>query len=104
MPHPEEGLIHAWLDGELDTADSARVSELVARDREWASAAAEARGLIAASSRLAGALDRVPGNVVPGRRPFSGSGRWSMIRAAAMILILASAATLRRFEGRDRRC
>ena len=69
MPRPDErvdeGLIHAWLDGELDAAEAARVERLVAEDAEWAAAAAEARGLIAASSRILGALDMVAGDVIP---------------------------------------
>lgn len=65
MPRPDEGLIHAWLDGELDAAEAARVERLVATDTEWAAAAAEARGLIAASSRIVRALDVVPGDVIP---------------------------------------
>lgn len=66
MPHPDEGLIHAWLDGELEAAEAARVEKLVAEDAEWSAAAAEARGLIAASSRILGALDVVAGDVIPG--------------------------------------
>ncbi len=65
MPRPDEGLIHAWLDGELEAAEAARVEKLVAEDAEWAAAAAEARGLIAASSRILGALDVVAGDVIP---------------------------------------
>jgi hypothetical protein len=61
----DEGLIHAWLDGELDAVEAARVERLVAEDAEWAAAAAEARGLIAASSRILGALDMVAGDVIP---------------------------------------
>jgi hypothetical protein len=66
MPRPDEGLIHAWLDGELDAAEAARVEKLVAEDAEWGAAAAEARGLVAASSRILGALDVVAGDVIPG--------------------------------------
>jgi hypothetical protein len=69
MSRPDEGLIHTWLDGELDAAESARVEALVKSDPEWAAAAAEARGLIAASSRIIGALDDVPANVVPATKP-----------------------------------
>lgn len=65
MPRPDEGMIHAWLDGELPPEEAARVERLVAEDAEWAAAAAEARGLIAASSRILGALDVVPGDVIP---------------------------------------
>lgn len=65
MPRPDEGLIHAWLDGELAPAEAARVERLAETDAEWRSAVAEARGFIAASSRIVGALDAVPGGVLP---------------------------------------
>jgi hypothetical protein len=65
MPRPDEGLIHAWLDGELSPAEAARVEQLVRDDAEWSAAAAEARGLVAAASRILGALDDVPGDVMP---------------------------------------
>jgi hypothetical protein len=69
MPRPDErpddGLIHAWLDGELGAEEAARVERLVAEDAEWAAAAAEARGLMAASTRILGALDVVAGDVIP---------------------------------------
>jgi anti-sigma factor RsiW len=65
MSRPDEGLIHAWLDGELDAAEAARVATLVETDAEWAAAVAEARGLIAASARIVSALDNVPKNVLP---------------------------------------
>ncbi len=93
MPHPDEGLIHAWLDGELDPADSARVEALVASDPEWRAAVAEARGLIAASSRVVSALDRVPANVVP-RAPARTNARgrnWWLTRVAALLLVVAGA-------------
>ena len=60
MSRPDEGLIHQWLDGECTPEESARIERLVATDAEWAAAVAEARGLIAASSRIVGALDAVP--------------------------------------------
>jgi hypothetical protein len=65
MPRPDEGMIHAWLDGELEAETAARVAKLVEEDVEWGAAAAEARGLIAASSRILEALDTVPGDVIP---------------------------------------
>ena len=97
MPHPDEGLIHAWLDGELDAAEAARVEALVASDADWAAAAAEARGLIAASARIVGTLDRVPANVVPkvpAARP--ASRRWAWRAAAALALMAGSAVVLER--------
>jgi hypothetical protein len=60
MSRPDEGLIHQWLDGECTPEESARLEQLVATDPDWAAAVAEARGLIAASSRIVGALDAVP--------------------------------------------
>ena len=99
MPHPDEGLIHAWLDGELDAAEAARVEALVANDPEWAAAAAEARGLIAASARIVGTLDRVPANVVP-KAPAAAPRRaghpWLWRAAAAAVLVAGSAVVLKR--------
>jgi anti-sigma factor RsiW len=69
MSRPDEGLIHAWLDGELSPDEAARVASLSEQDPEWREAVAEARGLIAASSRIVRALDAVPGGVVPARVP-----------------------------------
>lgn len=60
MSRPDEGLIHQWLDGECTPEESARLEQLVATDPEWAAAVAEARGLIAASSRIVQSLDAVP--------------------------------------------
>lgn len=74
MSRPDEGLIHAWLDGELDAAEAARVERLVTDDPEWAAAVAEARGFIAASDRILGALDDVPANVIPAAPKAAGGG------------------------------
>jgi hypothetical protein len=65
VSRPDDGLIHAWLDGELDAVEAARVARLVETDAEWGAAAAEARGLIAASSRIVRSLDVVPAGVIP---------------------------------------
>lgn len=104
MPHPDEGLIHAWLDGELSPDEAARVERLVREDAEWAAAAAEARGLIAASSRILGALDVVPGDVIPaGSRATPAAGKprlqfavrpW-MRAAAGIVLVLGTYAVVR---------
>jgi anti-sigma factor RsiW len=97
MPHPDEGLIHAWLDGELDAAEAARVEALVTSDPEWAAAAAEARGLLAASARIVGALDHVPANVIPQRaRGRHTARRWVWSAAAAVALMAGSAVVLQR--------
>ena len=65
MPHLDEGTIHAWLDSALPHDEAASVESHVSSCEECASAVAEARGLIAASSRILSALDAVPGGVVP---------------------------------------
>ena len=93
MPHPDEGLIHAWLDGELAPEDATRVAALVDSNPAWARAAADARGVTAAASRIVGALDR--GAV----RPHSNVARprksrlW-MMRAAAVLLVMVSAGAI----------
>lgn len=95
MSRPDEGLIHAWLDGEVSAEEAARIERLVATDAEWAAAVAEARGLIAASSRIVGALDAVPGGVMPATSPTAVSSAararsvvrpWMRI-AAAVVLV-----------------
>jgi hypothetical protein len=69
----------------------------VASDAEWAAAAAEARGLMAASSRIVRALDHVPGQVVPQRREAPGR-RWWIARVAALLVIVAGTAIVWRRE------
>lgn len=113
---PDDAMIHAWLDGELGAVEAARVERLVAEDAEWAAAAAEARGLIAASSRILAALDVVAGDVIPRggsaarveARPFDGSRASpprvtrrlvpTWMRIAAGFVLVAGVAYL----GRDR--
>ncbi|HKV50554.1 MAG TPA: zf-HC2 domain-containing protein, partial [Gemmatimonadaceae bacterium] len=65
MQHLDEGTIHAWLDGALGTGRTRDAELHVAACRECAERVAEARGLIAASSRILMALDHVPADVVP---------------------------------------
>ncbi len=69
MPPVDEGMIHAWLDGALSADEAARIEALVASDPAWSAAAAEARGLMAASSRILSSLDAVPANVLPASIP-----------------------------------
>ena len=89
MQHLDEGTIHAWLDGALGPEEAARVEAHVAECPECAAAVAEARGFIAASSRILTALDHVPRGVVPVARP----ARWAspaVWRAAAAVLVVAA--------------
>ena len=88
MQHLEEGTIHSWLDGALSAGDAARVSAHVEECAQCAAAVAEARGFIAASSRILTALDHVPKGVVPtGVRPKPRN--WTAWRAAAAVLVVA---------------
>lgn len=65
MTHIDEGTIHAWLDDALAPDEAARVERHVRECADCAAAVAEARGLIAASSRILSALDNVEGGVIP---------------------------------------
>lgn len=65
MQHLDEGTIHAWLDGELPFEESSRVAAHAERCDKCTAMIAEARGFLAASSRILGNLDEVPGDVIP---------------------------------------
>jgi hypothetical protein len=65
MQHLDEGTIHAWIDGALDSERASAVEAHVAACATCAAAVAEARGLVAGASRILAALDHVPGGVVP---------------------------------------
>ena len=65
MQHPDEGTIHAWLDGAVPETEARAIEAHVTTCAQCAGAVAEARGLMAASSRILSALDGVPGGVVP---------------------------------------
>ena len=104
MQHPDEGTIHAWLDGELPE-DQANEIAAHARDcPECSAKIAEARGLIAASTRILTALDNVPSGVIPETAGAGGTiaqargrRRWYDrldIRAAAALLVVAGASYL----------
>ena len=69
--HPDEGTIHAWLDGAFDAPTAAAIEAHVASCPSCTERVAEARGLIAGASRVVSALDDVPSGVTPawGRAP-----------------------------------
>ncbi|MCC6930225.1 MAG: zf-HC2 domain-containing protein [Gemmatimonadaceae bacterium] len=67
MEHIDEGTIHAWLDGALPASEGAFIEAHSASCSACAAAIAEARGLIAASSRILATLDDVPSGVIPTR-------------------------------------
>ena len=95
MQHPDEGMIHAWLDGALSATETEAVATHAAGCAQCAAAIAEARGLTAAASRIVSALDAVPGAVIPARRP--ARRPWyatAQFRAAAAVLLVAGASLL----------
>jgi len=98
MQHPDEGTIHSWLDGQLPLERAAEVSAHTFACQECAAAAAEARGLIAASTRILTALDDVSAEVIPEQGRDSArmlpTKAWydrTDIRAAAVLVLVAGA-------------
>ncbi|MDP9278081.1 MAG: zf-HC2 domain-containing protein [Gemmatimonadota bacterium] len=89
MQHLDEGTIHSWLDGALAPDEAAQVEAHVAECPECAAAVAEARGFIAASSRILTALDNAPRGVIPVAAP---NRRVDPIvwRVAATLLVVAA--------------
>lgn len=117
MQHPDEGTIHAWLDGELSPADAAALEAHVAGCAACAAAVAEARGLVAASTRILGALDEVEANVIPATpdakvvplpvsapkrqgRPFYRHPQFGAV-AAVLVLAVGTWTVLQRAPSRD---
>jgi hypothetical protein len=97
--HLDEGVVHAWLDGQLSGPDAARIEAHIAACAACAEMVAEARGFMAASSRILTGLDGVPARVVPQSRTRT---RVWQVRAAAAVLIVAlgAAAVLSDARGR----
>lgn len=89
MQHLDEGTIHSWLDGALSADEAAQVEAHVKECPQCASAVAEARGFIAASSRILTALDDAPRGVVPVAAPRKRVDPlvW---RVAATVLVVAT--------------
>jgi hypothetical protein len=102
--HPEEGMIHAWLDGELDPQAAGAMAAHVESCASCAARVAEARGLIAGASRVVGALDDGPAaspawgsgsGAAGGGRPAWRRFRLTPTRAAiAATLLVAAGVTL----------
>lgn len=103
MQHPDEGMIHAWLDRELSAEQAHELESHVAACEECSARVAEARGLIAASSRIVSSLDIVPAGVIPLAKPKRHWYSTVQFRAAAGFLFVAgvSALLLNRGEQRD---
>src|SRR5690349_16498029 len=102
MQHPDEGMIHAWLDGELRAEEAHELESHVAACEECSAKVAEARGLIAASSRVVSALDIVPAGVIPIAKPKRGWYSTVQFRAAAGFIVVAGASLLLLNRGEQR--
>jgi len=97
MQHLDEGTIHAWLDGALAPNEASAAEAHVAACEECARAVAEARGLIAASSRILGALDEVPavqGSTGALSLPLNRTSRRSWLRRGGLGYAVAATALL----------
>lgn len=95
MQHPDEGMIHTWLDGELSSEEAMAFEAHAAECEQCKAAIAEARGFIAASSRIVMSLDAVPGGVIPIAKPVKRFWYSSpQFRAAAAVLVVAGASFL----------
>lgn len=102
MLHLEEGTIHAWLDGELSSAEQADVERHVAMCAECGAAVAEARGMIAGATRIVSALDVVRSAGVAPRQPVRAAApgsvwrslRFTPTRAALAASLLVAAGAL----------
>ena len=89
MQHPDEGTIHSWLDGALSSDDAARLEAHVKECPQCAAAVAEARGFMAAASRILTALDNAPRGVVPAAAPKKRVDPM-LWRVAATVLVVAA--------------
>lgn len=99
MQHLDEGTIHAWLDGALAPNEANAAEAHVQACAQCANAVAEARGLVAASSRILAALDDVPALPQPNSIPLAPKRRSWWRRAgvgyaAAATALLAVGTTL----------
>lgn len=94
MSNVDEGLVHAWVEGQLPPDEAARVAHVVETDPAWGAAAAEARGVIAGAARVLGALDEgLPSvNIAAGRtRQTRAKRSWrtaTWISAAAAVVLM----------------
>ncbi len=103
MQHLDEGTVHAWLDGALPANEAASVEAHVATCAECSALVAEARGLIAGSSRIVSTLDVVRGDVVPKPKQPS-RALWTRLHlspsraalAATLLIAVASLLVVRR--------
>jgi anti-sigma factor RsiW len=101
MQHLDEGTIHSWLDGALSADEAARVEAHVKECPQCAAAVAEARGFIAASSRILTALDNAPRGVIPATAPKKRVDPIVWRVAATFLVVAAGTLVVFRNGGRE---
>ena len=102
MQHLDEGIIHSWIDGELPADEASRVEAHAKSCAACGAMVAEARGFVAASSRIVSTLDVTPGGVLPAFGARKVPRRWMMAKwstAIAATLVIA-AGTVMTMRGR----
>ena len=99
MQHPDEGTVHSWLDGALSADEAARVEAHVKDCPHCAAVVAEARGFIAASSRILTALDNAPRGVLPAAVPRKRFDPIVWRVAAALVVVAAGTLVVVRSQG-----
>ncbi len=65
MKHLDEGMVHAWLDDALPASEAREIATHVQSCALCTALVAEARGFVAASTRIVAQLDHVSANVNP---------------------------------------
>jgi len=103
MQHLDEGTIHSWLDGALSADEAARVEAHLKECPECEAAVAEARGFIAASSRILTALDNAPRGVIPVAAPKKRVDPIVWRVAATLLVVAAGTLVVFRNGGREAR-
>ena len=112
MQHPDEGTIHAWLDGALPEREAAALAAHVGECPACAERVREARGLMAGASRIVAATDWGVGAGIAGRPPRASGVRHAVRRrrvfftpwrsaAAAVLLVGAGTLVVARETGRS---
>jgi putative zinc finger protein len=103
MQHLDEGTIHSWLDGALDSEEAGRVAAHVGECPECAAAVAEARGFIAGSSRILTALDNAPRGVIPAAAPRKRIDPFVWRVAATVVVVAVGTLVVFQNRGSDMR-
>lgn len=105
-PHPDEGMLHAFIDGELSPGEATSLEAHVAECGLCGAALAEARGFVAGASRAISALDAAPSSAsrpvvarpeaLPAAHPRSKPFvfRVPFARAAALLLLAGGSAVV----------